>query len=152
MAIEWSIKKFEDLGVHELYAILRLRNDVFVVEQNCVFQDADNKDASSYHCQGKNEGELVAYARIVPPGEAYEQPGIGRVATALHARGGGLGRRLIEVCIEFIRQVYGEVPVRIGAQVYLMKFYQSFGFAQAGDIYLEDGIDHVHMIRPFPAH
>ncbi len=151
MAIEWTTKKFDDLNVHELYGILRLRNDVFVLEQNCVYQDTDNKDVESFHCQGIREGELLAYARIIPPGIVYEQPSIGRVVTARNARGEGLGRKLIEVSLQFIHHHYGNIPVKIGAQVYLMEFYRSLGFAQAGLVYPEDGIDHVHMIRPFSA-
>lgn len=150
MAIEWSIKKFEELDVYELYAILQLRNEVFVVEQNCVFQDADDKDASCYHCQGKLDGKLVTYARIAPPGIIYNLPGIGRVVTAASVRKGGVGRALIEESIRAIEQLFGKVDIKIGAQVYLLNFYKSFGFEPSGAIYLEDGIDHVHMIRPFP--
>ena len=110
------------------------------------------KSGYSFHCQGKAMMNSLHTPGSFRPEATYEQVSIGRVATAQKARGEGLGRKLIEECIGFISQRYGEVPIKIGAQAHLMKFYQSFGFAQSGDKYLEDGIDHVHMIRPFPAH
>lgn len=142
----WTCKTFSELTVYELYAILHLRNEVFVVEQNCVFQDADNKDQHSFHYMGWRQDRLVAYTRLVPPGVSYKEPSIGRVVTSPAARGQGTGQDLMKRSIEECKKLFGNTPIRIGAQLYLKKFYMSFGFIQAGDIYLEDGIEHIEMI------
>jgi ElaA protein len=148
--LTWLVKKFDTLTLLELYAILRLRSEVFVVEQNCVFLDMDDKDQSCYHLLGWNDDKLVAYTRLVPPGVSYEQPSIGRVVTSPSARRGGLGKQLMEKSIEEVEKLFGKIPIRIGAQVYLQKFYNELGFIQSSDIYDEDGIDHMEMIRqPF---
>lgn len=145
--MNWTLKKFETLTVDELYALLRLRTEVFVVEQNCVFQDMDNKDQHCYHLMGWKENELVAYTRLVPLGISYsEYPSIGRVVTSPAARGEGIGRRLMEKSIEETRRLFGNNPIKIGAQLYLLAFYTSLGFVQSSDIYLEDGIEHIEMI------
>ena len=143
----WILKKFDELLPHELYAIMQLRNEVFVVEQNCVYQDADNKDTGSYHymCWSDNE-KLLAYTRILPPGIAYAEPSIGRVVTSPSARKTGLGRELMEKSIEQVKKLFGTIPIKIGAQVYLLTFYTSLGFQQTGAIYLEDNIEHVEMV------
>jgi ElaA protein len=146
--INWILKPFNFLSVHELYAILQLRTEVFVVEQNCVFQDMDDKDQQCHHLMGWKDNLLAAYTRLVPPGVSYEHASIGRVVTSPAARGGGLGKTLMEKSIEETINLYGAHPIKIGAQLYLKKFYQSLGFSQVGDIYDEDGIDHIHMIRP----
>jgi ElaA protein len=145
--MNWILKKFQELSVDELYAILRLRTEVFVVEQNCVFQDMDDKDSSSYHLMGWKDGLLAAYTRLVPPGIAYDLASIGRVVTSPAARGGGAGKLLMQKSIEETIRLFGRVPIKIGAQVYLKKFYTSLGFAASSDIYLEDGIEHIEMIR-----
>jgi ElaA protein len=145
--ITWTIKKFEELSLQELYAILQLRSEVFVVEQNCVFQDMDNKDQSSHHLMGWEYNTLLAYTRLIPPGTSYEFSSIGRVVTASSARGSGIGKLLMEKSIQQLEQLFGKQPIKIGAQLYLREFYHSFGFKQAGDIYVEDGIDHIEMIR-----
>lgn len=145
--MRWTLKRFSELTPEELYAILRLRSEVFVVEQNCVFLDMDNKDHPSYHLMGWKDGLLAAYTRLVPAGVAYEIPSIGRVVTSPAARGGGLGRLLMEKSIEEANRLFGPLPVKIGAQVYLRKFYTSLGFEQTSDIYMEDGIKHIEMIR-----
>ena len=145
----WTLKKFEQLSVQELYELLRLRTEVFVVEQNCVFQDMDNKDQSSYHLLGWKDNVLVAYTRIVPTGISYDDaPSIGRVVTSPAARGEGIGRLLMDHSINELFRVYGVSPIKIGAQLYLKKFYESLGFEQSSDIYDEDGIDHIEMTRP----
>ena len=147
MQVKWQLKKFEDLTPYELYAVLQLRNEVFVVEQNCVFQDADDKDQNSYHLMGFDNNKLVAYTRLVPAGEIYELPSIGRVVTSPSARGTGAGRELMRESIAAVENLFGIQPIKIGAQLYLRKFYESFGFQQASDVYLEDGIEHIYMIR-----
>ena len=145
--IKWTVKKFDELSVHELYSILRLRSEVFVVEQACVFQDMDNKDQSSYHLMGHEDEHLVAYTRLIPPGVSYSYASIGRVITSQSARGTGIGKQLMETSINKAQQLFGNVPIKIGAQLYLKDFYHSFGFEQSSDIYDEDGIDHIEMIR-----
>lgn len=145
--ITWIFKPFDSLTVNELYAILRLRSEVFVVEQNCVFQDMDDKDQQCHHMMGWKGNLLAAYTRLVPPGVSYEQASIGRVVTSPLTRGGGLGKTLMEKSIEEINNLYGPGSIKIGAQLYLKKFYQSLDFKQIGEIYDEDGIDHIYMIR-----
>ncbi len=145
--IKWILKKFDDLTPLELYSILQLRNEVFVVEQNCVFQDADNKDQLSYHLMGWNNEVLIAYARIIPAGVAYNLPSIGRVVTSPRVRRNGTGKILMKESIEAIEKIFGNVSIQLGAQLYLKKFYESFGFIQSSDIYPEDGIEHIEMIR-----
>ena len=144
--LTWQLKKFTELSLHELYAILQLRNEVFVIEQNCIYQDADNKDQSCYHYMGWLEDKLIAYTRILPPGLAYAESSIGRVVTSSLARGNGIGKVLMEKSIEQINNLYGNTAIKIGAQLYLLKFYTSLGFQQSSDIYLEDGIEHIEML------
>lgn len=144
--MQWILKKFRELTVDELYAILRLRSEVFVVEQNCVFLDMDNKDQESYHFTCWQNGEAIAYTRLVPAGIAYEIPSIGRVVTASAVRGSGIGRLLMQKSLEETRKLFGEGPIKIGAQLYLKDFYTSLGFIQKGEVYLEDGIEHIEMI------
>lgn len=149
--INWVCKKFDELAPHELYAILQLRNEVFVVEQNCVFQDADNKDQASFHFMGWQDDKtgskrLIAYTRLVPPGIAYDEASIGRVVTSPVLRRTGIGKELMERSIEKMKELFGENAIRLGAQLHLKNFYQSFGFIQSSDIYLEDGIEHIEMI------
>ncbi len=146
--LSWVLKKFDELTLNELYAILQLRNEVFAIEQNCVYPDLDNKDQPAYHLMGWSNDKLIAYTRIIPPGIAHPEPSIGRVVTSPSVRGEGIGRQLMERSIEHIYNIYGKTPVRIGAQVYLKKFYTDLGFLQDGDVYLEDGIEHVEMVKP----
>lgn len=145
--ITWVTKTFEELTPGELYAILRLRSEVFVVEQNCVFLDMDNKDQSCHHLMGWQDEKLVAYTRLVPPGISYNEPSIGRVVTSPALRGSGAGKLLMEKSIAETERLFGKVSVRIGAQFYLRKFYTSLGFEQSSEVYDEDGIDHIEMIR-----
>ena len=127
---------------------MQLRNEVFVVEQDCVYQDADNKDLASYHFMGWANNKLIAYTRILPPGVAYtKEPSIGRVVTSPSARGSGIGRELMEKSIEELYKLFGETPIKIGAQLYLLKFYTSLGFQQTSSIYLEDDIEHIEMAK-----
>ncbi len=147
MNITWRIKYFNDLTAEELYEIFKLRIAVFVVEQNCPYQDADGKDLKSFHLMGFDESnDLTAYARILPAGISFSEVSIGRVISSNKARGTGAGRELMKQAIHFISKKYGAVPVRIGAQLYLTRFYSSFGFETAGEEYLEDNIRHIEML------
>ncbi len=146
--ISWTLKKFDDLSPHELYAILQLRNEVFAIEQNCVYPDLDNKDQPSYHLMGWNNDKLIAYARIIPPAVIYPEPSIGRVVTSPAARGNNIGKELMEQSINKVYELYGKTPIRIGAQLYLLKFYTGLGFHKTSAVYLEDGIEHIEMVKP----
>ena len=143
----WQLKKFDELSTKEVYEILRLRSEVFVVEQACVFLDMDNLDFDSHHLQGRVDGNLVAYVRILPPGLAYAEPSIGRVITSPAHRKVGAGIELMEKAVEKTISLHGKVPIMIGAQLYLKKFYEKFGFCKCSDVYMEDGIEHIKMIR-----
>jgi ElaA protein len=145
--LHWTKKKFDELSVAELYTILRLRAEVFVVEQNCAYLDTDNKDQYCHHLMGWKDDELIAYTRLVPPGVSYAYPSIGRVVTSPTARRGGFGRMLMEKSIEETISLYGKTPIRIGAQLYLKDFYTSLGFITSSEIYLEDGIEHIEMTK-----
>jgi len=140
-------KPFAALTPFELYAIIRLRNEVFVVEQNCVFQDADNKDQHSHHLMIWDTDQLVAYARLLPQGLSYEQMSIGRIISSPAYRGTGAGKLLLNESIATCHTLFGQGPIKIGAQLYLKNFYEGFGFVQTGEVYLEDGIEHVVMER-----
>ncbi len=144
--IIWHCKHFNELSVKELYEIFHLRLSVFVVEQNCPYQDADGKDIKAFHLWGEQNGKMIAYARILPANTSYKEPSIGRVVTSAEARKTGAGKILMEESLEFIEKEFGKVPVRIGAQSYLQKFYESFGFVREGDEYDEDGIPHIIML------
>jgi ElaA protein len=146
--MNWQTKSFEELNVNELYEILTLRSEVFVVEQNCVFLDMDHRDQACLHLLGWENDSLVAYCRLVPPGVSYPEPSIGRVVTSPRHRSKGAGRVLMNKAISIIRETFGDQPVRIGAQHYLKGFYSSLGFEPHGDIYMEDGILHIEMILP----
>ena len=141
-----AVKSFNTLTPGELYAILRLRSEVFVVEQNCVFLDADNKDIYCHHLMLFENKQLIAYARLVPPGVSYREMSVGRVVTAKDARNKGAGKELMQLAVEYCRKIFGDGPIRIGAQYYLEKFYTEIGFTATGDVYDEDGIEHIEMI------
>jgi ElaA protein len=145
--IKWELKKFNELSVEELYDILKLRSEVFVVEQNCVFLDMDDRDQLSYHLQGRVENKLIAYVRILPPGLAYDEPSIGRVVSSPSYRRKGAGKELMKTAIKETLQLYGNHTIMIGAQLYLKGFYESLGFVGCSEIYLEDDIQHIKMIR-----
>jgi len=143
--MKWISKPFAELSAHELYSIIRLRNEVFVVEQNCVFQDADNMDQQAHHLMGWLDDKLVAYTRLFDAGITYAEASIGRVVVSPAARGTGAGKDLMQASIDELFKLYGAQTIKIGAQLYLKKFYESFGFFQIGEMYLEDGIEHIHM-------
>jgi ElaA protein len=146
MQLNWILKKFDDLTAAELYSIIQLRNEVFVVEQNCVYQDADNKDQVSMHLCGRHGEQLVAYTRIIPQGISYIQPSIGRVVTSPAYRNTGVGRQLMNESISRCFNEFNCSAIKIGAQLYLKGFYQSFGFIACSSEYLEDGIPHIEMV------
>lgn len=139
---------FDELSPRSLYEILALRQEVFVVEQNCPYQDCDGKDLRSWHLEGRDDsGKLICYTRLLPAGVAYEGfVSIGRVVSSPSARGTGAGKILMEKSIETCRQLFGNQAIKIGAQTYLLKFYEGFGFRSTGEEYLEDGIPHTKMI------
>ena len=145
--IDWSLKTFDELSAKEMYEILKLRSEVFVVEQNCVFLDMDDRDQLAHHLQGRINGQLAAVVRILPPGLAYDEPSIGRVVSSPLFRRKGVGIELMKKAIEETLSLYGQVAIKIGAQLYLKKFYESFGFIQCSETYLEDDIPHIKMIR-----
>jgi ElaA protein len=148
--MNWQLKKFEELTNIELYAILRLRSEVFVVEQNCVYQDMDDIDKQSYHLFALNEELLITcYCRIIPPTIVYVEPSIGRVISNPKYRKTGIGKLLIEKAIVETTFLYPNATIEIGAQLYLKKFYESFGFLQQSEIYDEDGIEHIKMSLKF---
>ncbi|MCX6319048.1 MAG: GNAT family N-acetyltransferase [Bacteroidetes bacterium] len=145
--MQWTLKRFDELTPEELYTLLRLRTEVFVVEQQCIFQDMDDKDQPCYHLMGWEENRLVAYTRLVPPGIIYTEPSIGRVVSSPLVRGRGIGRILMEKSIAQTNLLFGPLPIRIGAQVYLQAFYTGLGFSPVSEPYLEDGIPHIEMVR-----
>ena len=149
MNITWYHKHFKELNTTELYQILQLRNEVFIVEQHCPFQDLDDKDLKCYHLIGfdTDSQKVMAYTRIVPAGISFKEASIGRVTTSPLARKGGIGKQLMNKSIELLEELYGGVSIKIGAQLYLKKFYESFGFQQVEEVYLEDGIEHILMIK-----
>ena len=146
--IQWTTKAFADLTNNELYDILRLRSEVFVVEQNCVFLDMDNNDQKAYHTMGWLGHDLVATTRLFDKDQSY--PGyqsIGRVVGSPKYRGIGAGKALMQYSIAECKRLFGKHPIKIGAQLYLKKFYGEFGWEQAGEMYYEDDIEHIPMIR-----
>jgi ElaA protein len=146
MELRWHDKPFAALAVGELYAILALRQRVFVVEQTCPYQDADGVDPVARHRWAAAGGEVVAYLRIIPPGVTFDELSIGRVVTAPTARGQGLGRQLMRRGIDAVIASHGPVPIRIGAQAHLEDFYGELGFVRTSEVYLEDDIPHVEML------
>lgn len=142
MILHWHDRAFDELTTRELYAITALRERVFVVEQNCPYLDADGVDLVSRHLWGE-DGQLRAYLRIVPAGAKFAEVSLGRVITAPEVRGSGLGKELMKRGLAAV----GAVPVRIGAQAHLEKFYGELGFVRASDVYDEDGIPHIEMLR-----
>ena len=143
----WICKPFDELTVAELYCILKLRSEVFVVEQMCVYLDADNKDSSAFHLSGWLHNQLVAYCRIIPPGLAYAEASIGRVLTNAAHRRDGYGKILMKKAIKKTYELFDVPAIKISAQQYLLEFYQNLGFLATGDPYLEDNIPHIAMLH-----
>ena len=144
MDLTWHVCTFAELTTAQLYAILSLRQRVFIVEQKCLYLDADGLDTESTHLWAERGSAIAAYLRIVPAGAKFEQVSIGRVLTAPDARGGGIGRELMKRGIA----AAGAVPIALSAQAYLEKFYIELGFAKTSDVYDDDGIPHVDMLKP----
>ena len=146
--LNWHWQSFDDLTKAELYEILRLREAVFVLEQECAYQDLDDLDQYAWHVSGRtDENELAAYCRVVYPGKKYQEPAIGRVATAKQFRGKGLGVALMNYAIKQTEARYAGQGIRISAQQYLEKFYSELGFTACSDLYYEDEIPHIEMLR-----
>ena len=139
-------KIFSELDIEDLYQILRLRSEVFVVEQDCVYQDIDNKDQNAIHLYYKENNEILAYTRIFKAGHYYENPCIGRVVVSKKNRGNDLGKKIMIDSMEYIKQNIKGEKIELSAQKYLDKFYKDLGFYKIGEDYLEDGIPHQRMI------
>jgi ElaA protein len=142
----WRSHAFDELSPHDLYALLQLRSAVFVVEQNCLFLDLDGADSQAVHLLGWRDGRLDAYARCFGPGVVFPQASIGRIATRMAARGGGLGHHLVREAIALVLARWGRQPICIGAQARLRHFYEGHGFVDLNKPYVEDGIDHLEMV------
>lgn len=142
-----TVKAFDELTTKELYQILRLRSAVFVVEQDCVYQDVDNRDQKALHVIGKKGGEIVAYTRIFKPGDYFQNVSIGRVVVSQDQRKYGLGKQIMQASLAAIEQKFTNKPIEISAQSYLLKFYTELGFNAFGEEYLEDGIPHMRMLK-----
>jgi ElaA protein len=147
MYILWEIKPFEALSVHELYDILRLRSEIFVVEQHCVYLDLDGKDKKALHLMGVFDGKIVAYSRLLKSGISFDNASIGRVVVDVNYRDRKWGHELMKESINGINLHFCERKITIGAQLYLKKFYESHSFVSTSDIYLEDDIPHIEMKR-----
>lgn len=150
--VQWRCLPFAALSADTLYRLLRLRSEVFVVEQNCVFLDMDGLDPQCLHVLGEvvdadGTSHLQASTRLVPPGVAFAEASIGRVVTAPAARGGGIGHALMDESVRLLEKLWGPQPIRIGAQAHLERFYNRHGFVSDNKPYIEDGIPHLEMIR-----
>lgn len=145
--LDIQIKNFHELNIAELYSLLQLRTEIFVVEQDCVYQDIDGKDDKALHVLGFDNDELVAYTRCFAPGIYFEEAAIGRVLVRENARGKAYGHKILQASIEAIRTKYNATTIKLSAQTYLTKFYEAHGFQQIGEGYLEDGIPHIAMIK-----
>ena len=144
----WNTKSFDDLTKTELYGLLQVRAEVFVVEQNCPYQDIDDKDMRCIHLWAEDEKRnILAYCRLLPEGISYKEPSIGRVLTSSRGRKNGIGRLLMQKAVTYIGEQWKAPVIRISAQLYLLKFYSELGFEQVGEPYPEDNIPHIEMQR-----
>jgi ElaA protein len=144
--LNWNLKKFEELEAKEIYEILKIRNEVFIVEQQCAYLDCDGKDKYSFHLYLEHNGEIIAYLRILEKGISYDEVSIGRVLVSKNYRGKGISRNMILKAINFIEQDMMEIKIKISAQAYLINFYGSLGFKEISSEYLEDNIPHIDML------
>lgn len=145
--MEILVKNFDELTVYELYELLQLRSEIFVVEQDCVYQDLDGKDDKALHIIGKKDGKIVAYTRCFKPGIYFEEASIGRVVVDAEHRKYGYGHDIMKASVNVIESHYNTSTIKLSGQTYLTKFYESHGFKQIGEGYLEDGIPHIAMIK-----
>lgn len=145
--MNFLIKKFQELSLNELYQLLQLRSEVFIVEQNCVYQDIDGKDEKALHLLGTFENEIVAYVRIFKPSDYFEEASIGRVVVKQNYRNRKWGYDLMQKAIEVTKSELKETNITISAQLYLQKFYENLGFVKTSEVYLEDDIEHIQMKR-----
>ena len=145
--MEFLVKYFNELSLRELYSLLQLRSEVFVVEQDCVYQDIDGKDDKALHVLGVKNNEIIAYTRLFKPSDYFEEASIGRVIVKQSERKYGYGHDLMKFSIDTVINKFSTETIKIGAQTYLQKFYESHGFQKVGEGYIEDGIPHIHMIR-----
>lgn len=145
--METTVRSFKELSNAELYEIMRLRSEVFVVEQNCLYQDLDNKDQKAIHVLGKTNEKLVAYVRIFKPGDYFENVAIGRVVVPKGQRRFGYGKLIMQAALEVVENKFPKIPIELSAQTYLIKFYEELGFETKGEEYLEDGIPHILMVK-----
>lgn len=144
--MSWQMKKFDELTAEEIYEILKLRTEVFIVEQECAYQDCDGRDKNAYHLFYTQDGKIVSYLRILEKGICYDEIAIGRVLVDKKYRGNGLARESMVRAIDFIENHLKEKTIRISAQKYLINFYKSLGFKEVSDVYLEDNIPHIEML------
>ncbi|WP_350286723.1 GNAT family N-acetyltransferase [uncultured Croceitalea sp.] len=141
------VKTFDELNTKELYQLLQLRSEVFVVEQECVYQDIDGKDQKAFHVLGTVNDEIVAYTRVFNPGDYFEKTSIGRVVVSSEMRKYGYGKKIMQATLTFVEKTLKRSIIELSAQTYLMKFYVGLGFETFGEEYLEDGIPHIRMIK-----
>ncbi|MDC6350657.1 GNAT family N-acetyltransferase [Zeaxanthinibacter sp. PT1] len=142
-----KVKTFRELELQELYDLLALRCRVFVVEQDCPYQDPDGKDHKAWHVLGYKNDDLVAYTRVFKPGDYFEECSIGRVVVAREERKYGFGKDIMQASIDFVYEKFGPIDISLSAQKYLLKFYRDLGFRERGEEYLEDGIPHMSMVK-----
>ena len=147
MQLQFKIKRFNELSTQELYELLQLRSEVFVVEQNCVYQDVDGKDQKAIHVLGFYQGDLAAYCRLFNVGDYFNQASIGRVIVSPKYRDKKFGHELMTTAIEAVKEQFNQIHITISAQLYLQKFYESHGFIKTSETYLEDDIPHIEMKR-----
>lgn len=150
--IHWTLKRFDQLTPAEVYEILKLRQEVFILEQNCIYQDVDGLDQTSLHLSGRMNDELALYLRLVPPGRKFEEPSIGRIVVRQEYRGNRLGQKLVKRGLATIQNRYPKQTIRIEAQLYLESFYKRLGFETVSEEYDLDGIPHIQMVINLPLH
>ncbi|MFD2969869.1 GNAT family N-acetyltransferase [Sphingobacterium bambusae] len=147
MEIQWTVKPFSELSALQLYQILQLRIDIFMLEQNCLYPECDNKDLKAVHLFGMHEEQVVAYARLLPEGISYADLSIGRVVVHADYRKYGLGKELMHRAIAYWASEAPTQAIRISGQLYLQRFYEDLGFEKVSDVYLEDDIPHIEMVK-----
>jgi ElaA protein len=147
--MQFEIKEFEDLTTAQLYKIIKARIDIFVVEQNCPYEECDNKDYDSIHIFSEENNKIIAYLRIIPAGISYQEPSIGRVLVNKEYRRQGIAKKIMYLALEYINNNFETNYIRISAQKYLLNFYENIGFKKVSEEYLEDGIPHYEMLYKY---